>query len=92
MGAVGRNLRIWTIWKISSKSFKLTGENGFSKEKLLRRTGSILVTLRGGGEGFTKQTSECTITSAFYIRLAQGVVEAIWLNLGALNQGYYFIQ
>ena len=29
-------------------------------------------------------------TSAF-IRLAQGVVDAIWLDLGALKKGYLFV-
>ena len=31
------------------------------------------------------------ITSAF-IRLAQGVVDVIWLDLGALFQGYNFVE
>ena len=44
------------------------------------------VTARGGGgRGSVKWGSKGT--SAF-IRLAQGVVDAIWIDLGALNQCY----
>ena len=48
------------------------------------RTGSVPCD-RGVGEG-VHEADLPAITSAF-IRLAQGVVDAIWLDLGALNQG-----
>ena len=47
---------------------------------------------RGRGEGSAKQTSEhASARFPAFIRLAQGVVNAIWLDLGALNQGYTLI-
>ena len=48
------------------------------------RTGSVPCDREEWGGGSAKRTSE-RITSAF-IRLAQGVVDAIWLDLGALNR------
>ena len=44
---------------------------------------------RGGGE--VHKADLGSITSAF-IRLAQGMMETIWLDLGALNQGYIAIE
>ena len=41
---------------------------------------------RGSAKWTSEHASARSITSAF-IRLAQGVVDAIWLDLGALNQG-----
>ena len=70
------------------------GNNILSISKILGLLSSLELAqfpvTEGWGRGSAKRTSERasarSITSAF-IRLAQGVVDAIWLDLGALNQG-----